>query len=86
MTTTFTTPYLQGMLANLDDTGRAPALSGAAVNFGCAVGPALGAMLVSAQTVVPIGITSAILFSVGLGLGLSSLRSLSASSRLRWQK
>jgi predicted MFS family arabinose efflux permease len=80
MTTTFTTPYLQGMLASLDGTGRATALSGAAANFGAAVGPALGAMLV-AQTVAPIGITSAIMFSLCLGLGLSSLRIISASSR-----
>jgi predicted MFS family arabinose efflux permease len=80
MTTTFTTPYLMGMLATLDRTGRAAALGGAAVNFGCAVGPALGATLVSAQSVAPIGIASTIIFSVSLGLGLSSLRNLSASS------
>jgi len=86
MTTTFTTPYLQGILATLDGTGRATALSGGAVNFGCAVGPALGATLISAQTVAPIGITATIVFAVSLGLGLSSLRNLSASSRVRWQK
>ena len=82
MTTTFTTPYLQGVLASLDGTGRATALSGAAANFGAAVGPALGAMLV-AQTVAPLGVTSAIMLSISLGLALSSLRSLSASSRAR---
>jgi predicted MFS family arabinose efflux permease len=80
MTTTFTTPYLMGMLATLDRTGRAAALGSGAVNFGCAVGPALGATLVSAQSVAPIGIASTIIFSVSLGLGLSSLRNLSASS------
>ena len=86
MTTTFTTPYLQGILATHDGTGRATALSGGAVNFGCAIGPALGATLISAQTVAPIGITATIVFAVSLGLGLSSLRNLSASSRVRWQK
>jgi predicted MFS family arabinose efflux permease len=82
MTTTFTTPYLQGVLASLDGTGRATALSGAAANFGAAVGPALGAMLV-AQTVAPVGVTSAIMLSISLGLALSSVRSLSASPRTR---
>jgi MFS family permease len=82
MTTTFTTPYLQGVLASLDGTGRATALSGAAANFGAAVGPALGAMLVS-QTIAPIGITSSVMFFIGLALALSSLRSLPASSRER---
>ena len=80
MTTTFTTPYLMGMLATLDRTGRAAALGGAVVNFGCAIGPALGATLISAQSVAPIGIASTIIFSVSLGLGLSSLRNLSARS------
>ena len=46
MTTTFTTPYVQGVLASLDGTGRATALSGASANFGAAIGPALGAILV----------------------------------------
>jgi predicted MFS family arabinose efflux permease len=82
MTTTFTTPYVQGVLASLDGTGRATALSGAAANFGAAVGPALGAMLV-AQTVAPIGVTSAITLFISLGLALSSLCSLPASSRTR---
>ena len=82
MTTTFTTPYVQGVLASLDGTGRATALSGAAANFGAAVGPALGAMLV-AQTVAPIGVTSAITLFISLGFALSSLRSLPASSRTR---
>jgi MFS family permease len=80
MTTTFTTPYLQGVLASIDGTGRAPALSGAAANFGAAVGPALGAMLIG-QTVAPIGITSSIMFLVGLALALSSLRSLASPTR-----
>ena len=79
MTTTFTTPYLQGMLASFDGTGRATALSGAAANFGAAAGPALAATLV-AQSVAPIGFTSAILLSISLGLGLYSLRTLAASS------
>jgi MFS family permease len=76
MTTTFTTPYLMGILATRDVTGRAAAFGSAAVNFGCAVGPALGATLVGAPTLAPIGITAAIIFSVGLALGLSSVRNL----------
>jgi len=75
MTTTFTTPYVQGVLASLDRTGRATALSGAAANFGAAVGPALGATLVG-ETVAPIGVASSIMFLLGLGLALSSLRGL----------
>jgi MFS family permease len=82
MTTTFTTPYVQGVLASLDGTGRATALSGASANFGAAIGPALGAVLVG-RTVVPIGITSSIMFFVGLALALSSLRSLAPRSTSR---
>jgi hypothetical protein len=75
MTTTFTTPYVQAVLASLDGTGRASAFSGAAANFGAAIGPALGALLIG-RTVAPIGITSSIMFFVGLGLALWSLRSV----------
>jgi MFS family permease len=75
MTTTFTTPYVQGVLASLDGTGRSTALSGAAANFGAAVGPAIGAILIG-QTIVSIGVTASIMFIVGLVLALSSLRSL----------
>ena len=75
MTTTFTTPYVQGVLASLDGTGRASAFSGAAANFGAAIGPALGAVLIG-RTVAPIGITSSVMFFVGLGLALLSLRSV----------
>jgi predicted MFS family arabinose efflux permease len=75
MTTTFTTPYVQGVLASLDDSGRSTALSGAAANFGAAIGPAIGAMLVG-QTIVSIGVTASIVFLVGLGLAIASLRSL----------
>jgi predicted MFS family arabinose efflux permease len=82
MTTTFTTPYVQGVLASLDGTGRATALSGASANFGAAIGPALGAILVG-RTVVPIGITSSIMFFAGLALALSSLRSLAPRSTSR---
>jgi predicted MFS family arabinose efflux permease len=82
MTTSFTTPYVQGVLASLDGTGRATALSGAAANFGAAVGPALGAMLV-AETVASIGVTSAITLFISLGLALYSLRSVAAGSRTR---
>ena len=79
MTTTFTTPYVQSVLASLDGTGRASAFSGAAANFGAAIGPALGALLIG-RTVAPIGITSSIMFFVGLGLALSSLRSVPLGS------
>ena len=82
MTTTFTTPYLQGVLASLDRTGRASAFSGAAANFGAAIGPALGALLIG-RTVAPIGITSSISFFVGLGLALASLRSVPLDSTSR---
>jgi len=77
MTTTFTTPYLMGILATLDRTGRAAALGSGAVNFGCAVGPALGATLIGMPTLAPIGIMSALVFVAGLGFGLFSLRNFS---------
>jgi predicted MFS family arabinose efflux permease len=82
MTTTFTTPYVQAVLASLDGTGRASAFSGAAANFGAAIGPALGALLI-ARTVAPIGVTSCIMFFVGLGLALLSLRSVPPASTPR---
>jgi predicted MFS family arabinose efflux permease len=74
MTTTFTTPYLMGILATLDRTGRAAALGAGAINFGCAVGPALGATLIGMPTVAPIGFMAAVVFSAGLAFALSSLR------------
>jgi hypothetical protein len=77
MTTTFTTPYLMGLLATLDRTGRAAALGGGAVNFGCAVGPALGATLIGMPTLAPIGIMAALVFAAGMGFGLFSVRSFS---------
>jgi predicted MFS family arabinose efflux permease len=80
MTTTFTTPYIQGVLATIDGTGRSTAFSGAAANFGAAFGPAFGALVV-AQTVTSIGITAASMLFVSLALALSSIRSLSTSSR-----
>jgi predicted MFS family arabinose efflux permease len=82
MTTTFTTPYVQAVLASLDGTGRASAFSGAAANFGAAIGPALGALLIG-RTVAPIGVTSSIMFFVGLGLALLSLRSVPLGSTPR---
>lgn len=82
MTTSFTTPYVQGVLASHDRTGRASAFSGAAANFGAAIGPALGALLIG-RTVAPIGVTSSIMFFIGLGLALSSLRSVPLGSTSR---
>lgn len=82
MTTTFTTPYVQAVLASLDGTGRASAFSGAAANFGAAIGPALGAILIG-RTVAPIGITSSILFFFALVFALSSLRSVTLRSTSR---
>lgn len=76
MTTTFTTPYLMGILATVDRTGRAASFGGGAINFGCAVGPALGATLIGLQTVAPIGFMSCIVFAAGLALALTALRTL----------
>jgi predicted MFS family arabinose efflux permease len=82
MTTTFTTPYLMGILATLDRTGRAAALGAGAINFGCAVGPALGATLIGMPTVAPIGFMSAVVFSAGLVFALSSLRTTGRTQTL----
>jgi MFS family permease len=82
MTTTFTTPYVQAVLASLDGTGRASAFSGAAANFGAAIGPALGAFLIG-RTVAPVGVTSSMMFFIGLGLALLSLRSVPLDSTER---
>jgi predicted MFS family arabinose efflux permease len=45
-TLVFALPYAQAVLAELDESTTAVAYSGAAVNFGAALGPALGALLI----------------------------------------
>lgn len=78
----FTTPYVQSVLASPDGRERVTANSGATVNFGAAVEPALGSMLV-VQTIAPIGVTLAIALFIRLGLALSLLRRLPTSSCAR---
>lgn len=64
----FALPYLQGLLAEIDESGRAVALSGAGINFGGAIGPSIGAALSFAPSLAPLGIGLSLLLMIGLGL------------------
>ncbi len=64
----FALPYLQGLLADIDESGRAVALSGAGINFGGAIGPSIGAALSFAPGLAPLGIGLSVLLLIGLGL------------------
>lgn len=64
----FALPYLQGLLAEIDDSGCAVALSGAGINFGGAAGPLIGAVLSFVPGLAPLGIGLSLLLLIGLGL------------------
>lgn len=68
----FTLPYLQGLLSELDSSGRSAALSGAAINFGAAAGPALSAALAIFSGLAPIGIVTSIILVGGYVLAMSA--------------
>jgi predicted MFS family arabinose efflux permease len=70
---TFTLPYVQALLAELDDTGRSAAIGGAILNLGAAAGPALGALFFSLGGLRYIGFSSAVLLVIALGLALSGV-------------
>lgn len=63
---TFTLPYLQAFLARLDASGRAPSLAGAAVNFGCAAGPAVGGIFITSTVLEPLGVLGGCVIAAGL--------------------
>ncbi len=71
---TFTLPYVQALLAELDDTGRSAAIGGAILNLGAAAGPALGALFFSLGGLHYVGFSSAGLLVIALGLALSGVR------------
>lgn len=73
---TFTLPYMQGVLAELDDSGRAPALAGAAVNFGLAAGPAIGSLMTASAKLAPLGFAGVAMFATSLVWMMLSLRQL----------
>jgi predicted MFS family arabinose efflux permease len=70
----FSLPYIQGVLAELDVSGRGPALSGAAINFGAAAGPAAGALLSILPGLKPIGVATTVMFVASIALVLSGAR------------
>ncbi len=63
----FTTPYLQGLLAEMDSTGRVSSLGGAAINYGVVCGPAIAALFAGLPNAEPmIGMLSIGIFIAGL--------------------
>ncbi|SOE98840.1 Predicted arabinose efflux permease, MFS family [Burkholderia sp. OK233] len=69
----FTFPYLQGLLAELDASGRSAAVSGAAVNIGAAAGPAIGAFFFSLGGLNYVGLSSAGLLVASLAFALGGV-------------
>lgn len=54
-------PYILGALAELDHTGRTTALAGGTINFGAAVGPAIGGISYASMGLNGVGVVSLIL-------------------------
>lgn len=77
----FTLPYIQGTLSELDPTGRSAALSGAAINFGAAAGPAVSAGLAISSGLAPIGIVTALVLVGGYALAISAVRKIDSDER-----
>jgi predicted MFS family arabinose efflux permease len=71
---TFLFPYFQGLLAELDETGRSAAVGGAVINLGAAAGPAIGSLVYSQGGLLFIGFAAAGISVISLGLVLSALR------------
>jgi predicted MFS family arabinose efflux permease len=70
----FTLPYIQGVLSDLDESGRSASLSGAAINFGAAAGPAISAALSIFSGLAPIGFVTAIILCAAIALVMSAAR------------
>lgn len=77
-TTVFVVPYVQGILANLDPDGRSSGLSIGAINFGSAVGPALGLTSAFMPGLASIGFMSTGLLAISLGFIFSGIRAIDA--------
>jgi predicted MFS family arabinose efflux permease len=75
---TFIGAYLMGLIGSLEVTGRGTSLAGAAVNFGGAAGPALGAVFLSGRALSRVGWFAAITLALGLALSCVAAR--------HWQK
>lgn len=82
-TSTFTTPYVMGLLAELDGSGRSGALGGAAINFGGAAGPAVGAPLAIFIGLAPFGTAVVAVLAVSLGLVIAGERVRAGRSAVR---
>ena len=68
----FTTTYLMGLLAALDETGRGASMGAAAANFGGAVGPVLGVVALTIPNLASVGVAAVVLLLIGLILCLWS--------------
>jgi predicted MFS family arabinose efflux permease len=76
---TFVMSYLMALLAGLDHSGRGPSVGGAAINFGGAAGPALGAVALTGQDLSVVGFIGAALLLAALALSTwSAIRFRSA--------
>jgi predicted MFS family arabinose efflux permease len=79
---TFLFPYFQGLLAELDETGRSAVVGGAVINLGAAAGPAIGSVVYAQGGLLSIGFAAAGIFVISLGLVLSALRLWKSAQRL----
>jgi predicted MFS family arabinose efflux permease len=79
---TFTISYLMGLLADLDKTGRGSTVGIAATNFGGAVGPLLGVMVIQVRSLAPVGIAAAAIFVIAAALALWSVSQRRSGAQL----
>jgi predicted MFS family arabinose efflux permease len=71
----FVTPYMMSLLAEVDQSGRAPALGPAFVNVGSAIGPLYGSFAVATAGYAGVSIATALAFIVGSIIITLSMRS-----------
>jgi predicted MFS family arabinose efflux permease len=71
---TFVMSYLMGLLAYLDHSGRGPSIGGAAINFGGAAGPAIGAVALGTDDLSVVGYLGATVLLLALALSFGAAR------------
>jgi len=71
---TFVMSYLMGLLAYLDHSGRGSSIGGAAINFGGAAGPAIGAVALGTDDLSVVGYLGATVLLLALALSFGAAR------------
>ena len=71
---TLANPYMVGMLAGLDDSGRSTTLAGSLTNIGMALGPALAGVTAATAGLAAVGWLASALLLAAIAAALLALR------------